>query len=282
MIKPTYSTPSHLRTYNLSQLDQLVAHRYVPLILFYLNNENCSVIDDDKAREIKKSLSQSLIHHYHFAGMLATPTTPFIDCNDEGVLFIEAQHDSQLDKFQHISEQNETMVQLFVDDMAWFTSRGSCTVLVGVQFNHFACGRLAVAISMSHFIGDALDVRRKLVPKLPQTTASKIRKEKEQLERVQSIKQATKNYKSALSVLERKVVSRRAYCVSSFYGFPLYKADFGWGNPAGATIYLKNTGYTFIVLMDTLDEDGIEALVSLVKEDMEILKKDKEMLSFAK
>ncbi|GJW10604.1 putative transferase, chloramphenicol acetyltransferase-like domain protein [Tanacetum coccineum] len=149
-----------------------------------------------------------------------------------------------------------------------------------------------------------VDVRRKLVPKLPQTTmgnvlsfinitmdtsetllyvvASKIRKEKEQLERVQSIKQATENYKSALSVLEREVVSRRAYCVSSFYGFPFYKADFGWGNPAGATIYLKNAGHTFIVLMDTPDEDGIEAWVSLVKEDMEIFKKDKEMLSFAK
>ncbi|GKD77108.1 putative transferase, chloramphenicol acetyltransferase-like domain protein [Tanacetum coccineum] len=219
--------------------------------------------------------------------MLATPTTPFIDCNDKGVLFIKAQHDSQLDKFQHISEQNETMVQIFADDMAWFTSRGSCTVLGGVQFNHFACGRLAVAISMSYFIGDACTLATFVnhwayVARYGSSDHKEIRKEKEQLERVQSIKQATENYKSALSVLEREVVSRRAYCVSSFYGFPLYKADFGWGNPTGATIYLKNTGYTFIVLMDTPDEDGIEAWVSLVKEDMEIFKKDKEMLSFAK
>ena len=147
-----------------------------------------------------------------------------------------------------------------------------------------------------------VDVRKKFDPKLPQTTvgnvlttmkittmntsetslnvvASKIRKEKEQLERrVQSIKQAAENHKSVLSVLEREDVARRAYCCSSFCGFPFYKVDFGWGNPTGATIYLKNAGIPFILLMDTRDGDGVEALVSLVKEDMEIFEKDKEML----
>nr|GFA95880.1 hypothetical protein [Tanacetum cinerariifolium] len=111
-----------------------------------------------------------------------------------------------------------------------------------------------------------VDVRMKLVPKLPQTTVGN----------------ATKNYKSALSVLECEDVARRAYCISSFCGFPFYKADFGWGNPDGCNNLSKNIGHPFIVLMDTPDGDGIEALVSLVKEDMEIFEKDKEMLSFAK
>ncbi|GJX04764.1 integrase, catalytic region, zinc finger, CCHC-type containing protein [Tanacetum coccineum] len=53
-------------------------------------------------------------------------------------------------------------------------------------------------------------------------------------------------------------------------------------NQSLAITQSKNVGHTFIVLMDTPDEDGIEAWVSLVKEDMEIFKKDKEMLSFAK
>ncbi|KAJ0781433.1 putative salutaridinol 7-O-acetyltransferase [Helianthus annuus] len=39
IIKPSSPTPSHHRSYNLSQLDQCIPHIYMPLILFYPNNE---------------------------------------------------------------------------------------------------------------------------------------------------------------------------------------------------------------------------------------------------
>ncbi|KAJ0786497.1 putative vinorine synthase [Helianthus annuus] len=154
IIKPSSPTTSHLQTYNLSYLDQGIPHMYIPLILFYPNNENCSLTADYKAQKLKKSLSQTLTRYYPFAGRLNTPTTSYVDCNDEGVVFVEAKHDSQLHKFQHtIEEDDETVGQLFADDMVWIRSPHS-TSLVGVQLNHFACGGIGLAVSMSHKICD--------------------------------------------------------------------------------------------------------------------------------
>ncbi|MFS8019842.1 putative deacetylvindoline O-acetyltransferase [Helianthus anomalus] len=155
IIKPSSPTPSHHRSYNLSLLDQGFSQIYVPLILFYPNNEICSLTADDKARKLKKSLSQTLTRYYPFAGRLHTPTTTYVDCNDEGVMFVEAKHDSLLHKFQHIieEEEDETLGKLFPDDMVWQNSPHG-TRLVGVQLNHFACGGIGLAVSMSHKIGD--------------------------------------------------------------------------------------------------------------------------------
>ncbi|XP_076933196.1 akuammiline synthase 1-like [Bidens hawaiensis] len=154
IIKPSSPTPSHLRTYNLSQLDQGIPHIYMPLILFYPNNENCSLTANEKAREIKKALSHSLTRYYPFSGRLNTPVTPYVDCNDEGAVFVEAKHDCHLDKGLQISEEDATVGQLFADGMVWQNSPQS-TGLVGVQVNHFACGGIVVALSISHRLGDA-------------------------------------------------------------------------------------------------------------------------------
>ncbi|KAJ0781434.1 putative vinorine synthase [Helianthus annuus] len=133
IIKPSSPTPSHHRSYNLSQLDQGLPHIYMPLILFYPNNEICSLTADDKARKLKKSLSRTLTRYYPFAGRLHTPPTTYVDCNDEGVVFVEAKHDSLLHKFQHIiEEEDETLGQLFADNMVWQNSP-HCSSLVGVQ-----------------------------------------------------------------------------------------------------------------------------------------------------
>ncbi|XP_076898539.1 akuammiline synthase 1-like [Bidens hawaiensis] len=152
-IKPSSPTPSHLRTYNLSMVDQCMSHVYMPLILFYPNNENCSLTAHEKAREMKKSLSESLTRYYPLAGRLITPTTPYIDCNDEGIVFVEAKHDCHIDKGQLISEEYAGVGQLFADGMVWQNSTQS-TSLLAVQLNHFACGGMGVALSMSHKVGD--------------------------------------------------------------------------------------------------------------------------------
>ncbi|XP_076899671.1 akuammiline synthase 1-like [Bidens hawaiensis] len=75
-------------------------------------------------------------------------------CNDEGVVFVEAKHDRQMNMPQDISEDNDTVGQLFVDGLSWQHSPYNRADLLGVQVNHFACGGIAVAIAMSHLIGD--------------------------------------------------------------------------------------------------------------------------------
>ncbi|KAL8242538.1 hypothetical protein R6Q59_012840 [Mikania micrantha] len=121
-IKPFSRTPPHLRTYNLSEMDLLNPKMYVPLVLIYPAS---STTGEQKAIVLKKSLSQTLTRYYPFAGRLPTPASSYVDCNDKGVLFLEARSDTQLDSFQRL------------------------------QLTHFACGGLALAVSFSHVIGDA-------------------------------------------------------------------------------------------------------------------------------
>ncbi|KAL0413487.1 UNVERIFIED_CONTAM: Vinorine synthase [Sesamum radiatum] len=60
-------------------------------------------------------------------------------------------------------------------------------------------------------------------------------------------------------------------CVfSSWCGFPVYKVDYGWGNP----IWVCSSGWplkNFTVLMNSRCGDGIEAWVSTSKENIEML-----------
>ncbi|KAF5775204.1 putative deacetylvindoline O-acetyltransferase [Helianthus annuus] len=154
IIKPANPTPSHLQTYNLSDIDLLADRAYMPFILFYPKNASCSLTVQDKASVLKKSLAQSLTKYHHFAGRLPTPTTPYVYCNDEGVVFHEARNDSRLDEFQFSSARDGNLENLFVDNMVCFNSPGNPN-LVGVQLNHFACGGVGLAVSVSHLVADA-------------------------------------------------------------------------------------------------------------------------------
>ncbi|XP_028804859.1 BAHD acyltransferase At5g47980-like [Neltuma alba] len=71
-----------------------------------------------------------------------------------------------------------------------------------------------------------------------------------------------------------------------FYGFTswcrveFYEADFGWGKPKWVSVpspRVKNS----IILMDTSDGKGIEALVTLSEQDMTLMENNHELLEFA-
>ncbi|PWA94206.1 transferase, Chloramphenicol acetyltransferase-like domain protein [Artemisia annua] len=157
IIKPSSPTPSHLNPYNLSPIDQLAQQAFMPMVLLYPNNGNGSLSAHDKARLLKESLSHSLKQYYPFSGRLPTPKTPYVNCNDEGVVFVEARNEHQLDMFQRLSEHDESLDKLFPDDLVCHNSPHS-TNLIGVQLNHFACGGLGLAISLSHLIGDGCTI----------------------------------------------------------------------------------------------------------------------------
>nr|XP_043611176.1 acyltransferase Pun1-like [Erigeron canadensis] len=146
LIKPASPTPFHLRDYNLSPLDQLAPEMNVPVVFFYPDIGNCTL---EKTMVLKKSLSQSLTQYYPCAGRLHSPKSASVNCNDKGVLFVEAKNEAQMDTF-HDSENIDTLYQLFPDDLVY----SNCSSLVGVQLNHFACGGIGLAVSMSHLIGD--------------------------------------------------------------------------------------------------------------------------------
>lgn len=90
-IKPSFPTPSHLRIYKLSLLDQLIPAPYAPIILFYPNNDHSTNLNNipNRLELLKKSLSETLTQFYPLAGKIKDDL--YIECNDEGAYFVEAQ-----------------------------------------------------------------------------------------------------------------------------------------------------------------------------------------------
>ncbi|XP_059644521.1 stemmadenine O-acetyltransferase-like [Cornus florida] len=179
-IKPSSSTPYHLRNLNLSFLDQLAPPTYVPLLLFY-HADDCNKNIDLSQRSclLKKSLANCLTHFYPLAGTLREYS--FIDCNDEGVKYLETRVPCKL--IEVTESPNEKVLNQLLPFEPCHGKTGSegeevirpnvkvlnpmqpfepChektgserEVLLAVQFNEFVCGGLAVGVCISHKIAD--------------------------------------------------------------------------------------------------------------------------------
>ncbi|KAI3739869.1 hypothetical protein L2E82_30281 [Cichorium intybus] len=159
IIKPSSPTPSHLKTYNLSLLDQLAVNGYMPVVAFYPSS-SIYHSSHEKTLELKNSLSHTLSRYYPYAGRLAKVFPTYVDCNDNGVEFTEASNESSLSDFLQHSD-HEDLDQLFPDDLIWFkpnrkghNEENKSNIPLSVQVNHFSCGGVAIAASLSHKIAD--------------------------------------------------------------------------------------------------------------------------------
>ncbi|KVH96182.1 Chloramphenicol acetyltransferase-like domain-containing protein [Cynara cardunculus var. scolymus] len=403
-IKPSSPTPPHLKTHNLSLLDRFVGHIHMPIVFFYPN------YDHGDTHILKKSLSQSLTQYYPFAGRFPAPHAPHINCNDEGVVFLEASNNGRLDEFIRKKEHDETMDRLIPNGLGC-TMHKTSPNLIEVQLNHFAGGGAALAVSISHKLADALtmasffnhwatvtrggspinpsfvsssvtnneilgfplidteklnyvrrrfvfpnsklyelknkvnamgtspmnpsrvelltsllfkcavdsatrksgslmpsnlfhtvNMRNRNIKKFPETAAGNLsttviakiatdsgeiklhevigtlRKGIMELEELSNVEEVIGNLLSKLSPLEGE--QSRAYISSSMCRFPFYEMDFGWGKPVDIMFRIPEVNDSCVLLMDAQSGDGIEALVRLQEEEMDIFRKDKDLLAY--
>ncbi|GKF76346.1 deacetylvindoline O-acetyltransferase [Tanacetum coccineum] len=103
IIKPSSPTPPHLKTYNLSLLDQCSPNSYMPIVMFYPSS-NIYPSSFDKTQ------------YYPFAGRLKQHHPTYVDCNDHGVEFIEACNDGSMSDFLQQSH-HEDFDQLIPNDL---------------------------------------------------------------------------------------------------------------------------------------------------------------------
>ena len=96
-IKPSYPTPGHLRHYSLSFLDQSAPQFFMPWVLFYHKDTNTELNNLEQRERIKKSLSEALTQFYPLAGRVKENL--YIECNDEGVNYVEAVAKCSLSEF---------------------------------------------------------------------------------------------------------------------------------------------------------------------------------------
>ncbi|KAH7835350.1 hypothetical protein Vadar_025357 [Vaccinium darrowii] len=149
-IKPSSPTPPHLRHYQLSFLDQIAPPVFMPLVLFYPKDINDNLTNLEKSNHLKKSLSDSLTRFYPLAGRIVDNL--YVDCNDEGVYYVEAEAESRLSKVisEPIPGDMNKFLPCELDDVR--------DLLLVIQVTFFACGGMAVAVGISHKIADALSL----------------------------------------------------------------------------------------------------------------------------
>lgn len=98
LVQPSKATvPSNQKLWT-SNLDLVVGRIHILTVYFYRPN-GCPNFFDPVV--MKKALADALVSFYPFAGRLSRDQNgrPEINCNGEGVLFVEAESDSTLDDF---------------------------------------------------------------------------------------------------------------------------------------------------------------------------------------
>ena len=149
LIKPATPTPPHLKSFKSSSIDQLAPEAYVPFIVYYDatgdKNEN-----DGRRKRLQKSLSEILTLYYPLAGRYIKDKQ-LVDCNDEGVEYLEAQVSGKLAQLLQGELKPELLNPLVPNAMPSAT-----TPLAFVQVNMFDCSGLAIALLFAHFIADGI------------------------------------------------------------------------------------------------------------------------------
>nr|XP_011457541.1 PREDICTED: vinorine synthase-like [Fragaria vesca subsp. vesca] len=148
IIKPSSPTPDHLRHYQFSFLDQLSPPVYNSLVLFYEFNGETQPRIPEISNHLKTSLSEVLTLFYPLAGRVKD--NKFIDCNDEGIPYLEAQvkNCKLADILKNpIPEELNKFVPFELDDTA-------NEYALGIQLNIFECGGFAIGQCVSHKLAD--------------------------------------------------------------------------------------------------------------------------------
>ncbi|KAK2987331.1 hypothetical protein RJ640_023632 [Escallonia rubra] len=157
-IKPASPTPLHLRKYKLSILDQIFSPTYVPMVLFYLNNHKSTThinFSPVKSNHLKQALSETLTRYYPFAGKVKDDLS-YIDCNDEGVDYVEAKVSYGLKEF--LSQPDLQQIQLLTPNNPGPLESMSGNFVISVQVNIFDCGGIAIGTCASHKIADGATI----------------------------------------------------------------------------------------------------------------------------
>ncbi|KAL2925136.1 Benzyl alcohol O-benzoyltransferase [Bienertia sinuspersici] len=159
LITPAGPTPYEFK--ELSDIDDQEGLRFqIPVIHFYRNEDEHSggsaLRGVDPARVIKEAVAKALVWYYPFAGRLREKQGRklVVECNGEGIMFIEADANVTLDDF------GDSLKPPFpcLDELL-FDVPGSNAVLnsplILIQVTRLKCGGFILATRLNHTMSDA-------------------------------------------------------------------------------------------------------------------------------
>ncbi|KAL5751852.1 hypothetical protein ACOSP7_022034 [Xanthoceras sorbifolium] len=141
IIKPSSSTPNHLRTHKLSRVDQINFDIVYPAIVFYSGAPKNS-------DHLKESLSKILTHYYPFAGRVKDHFS--VDCDDYGVSFVEAHATGNMSEALQNPEFHKLEQLMPYKPHEMLTTEFN----LAVQVSYFGCGGVAICVCFRHVIAD--------------------------------------------------------------------------------------------------------------------------------
>ncbi|XP_060211569.1 shikimate O-hydroxycinnamoyltransferase-like [Lycium barbarum] len=158
MVKPSKPTP--LKILWNSNLDLIVGRIHLLTVYFYKPINNNGILSKNNffdSRIMKEALSNVLVSFYPMAGRLAKNKEGRIEinCNGEGVLFVEAQSDDTfIDDFGDFVPSLEMKNKLIpnVDTSDEITS----FPLVIFQVTRFKCGGVSLGCGIFHTLSDGI------------------------------------------------------------------------------------------------------------------------------
>ncbi|XP_015894440.3 stemmadenine O-acetyltransferase [Ziziphus jujuba] len=162
-IKPSSPTPTHLKNFNLSLLDQIHPPIYGLIILFYSadtkiedadigDHHQCrpNSLERNNSQHLKNSLAETLTSFYPMAGKLKDAIS--VDCNDEGALFVEANVNCSLSEF--LTKPDAKLLNHFLPTNDPTTRDFAPGCMGIIQFTRFQCGGTAISVCLSHKLFD--------------------------------------------------------------------------------------------------------------------------------
>ncbi|XP_054823741.1 benzyl alcohol O-benzoyltransferase-like [Prosopis cineraria] len=152
LIPPAKPTPHEVK--RLSDIDDQDGLRFqIPIIHFY--SQQPSMVGKDPAQVIKMALSQTLVFYYPFAGRLreGLDRKLLVDCNEEGVLFIEADADVSLSQFGDTLQPPFPSFEELLHNVPGSDGITKSPLLL-IQVTRLKCGGFILAIRVNHTMTD--------------------------------------------------------------------------------------------------------------------------------
>ncbi|CAK8570738.1 unnamed protein product [Lathyrus sativus] len=152
-VTPSKPTPHEIKL--LSDIDDQDGLRFqIPVIQFYKYDPNMA--GKDPVDVIRKALAETLVFYYPFAGRLreGPGRKLMVDCNEEGVLFIEADADVGLKDFGDALQPPFPCLEELLFDVPG-SSQVLNTPLMLIQVTRLNCGSFIFALRVNHTMCDA-------------------------------------------------------------------------------------------------------------------------------
>lgn len=144
MVRPAEPTPA-VRLW-ISSVDLLAPSSHIPSVYFYRRQAKSPLAAPyfDAAAMIS-SLSRTLVAFYPMAGRME------INCNGEGVLFVEAEMEATVDDFGDFTSSLE--LSKLIPKVDYSLEIDSYSLLV-LQVTYFKCGGVCLGVGMQHNVVD--------------------------------------------------------------------------------------------------------------------------------